>query len=57
MKSKKTKFIVELEKNGPTFRVVFAKQGKWVNQFKRVWPRVNAREVARDLNRSSLIIK
>ena len=57
MKNKGTKFIVELEKNGPTFRVVFAKQGKWVNQFKRVWPRVNAREVARDLNRSSLIIK
>lgn len=39
------------------YKVVKARKLTGVNQFKRTWVQVNAREVARELNRSELVIK
>jgi hypothetical protein len=39
------------------YKIVKARKLTAVNQFKRTWKQVNAREVARELNRSELIIK
>lgn len=39
------------------FKVVLAKKLTVVNQYKRSWQRINARELARVINTSDLVIK
>lgn len=40
-----------------TFKVVLAKKLTKVNQFKRTWIRMDARNLARQLNNGSILIK
>lgn len=39
------------------YKIVKAKKLTAINQFKRTWVQINAREIARELNRNSLVIK
>lgn len=45
-----------VEKNG-TFKIVDSFEYKRVNQFARTWQRTDARDLARNLNRGTLVIK
>lgn len=47
-------FVVDLNNN---VKVKFAKKLVNLNQYRRTWKRIDARNFARALNRSSLVIK
>ena len=55
--NKENKYFVELLETNGQFKVNLAKKLVGVNQFKRHWQRIVARNMARELNRSSLVIK
>ena len=52
-----TKYLTELVVTNGIVKVKLAKKLRGVNQHVRHWDRVNARNVARLVNRSSLVIK
>ena len=57
MKTQKRYFAEIVERTDGAFKFAFAKQLVDVNQHKRVWRNVNARSVARKVNRGKIVIK
>lgn len=49
-------YSVGLLQEGPNFKVVDSYLLQSVNQYKRDWRKVNARNVARQLNRGNLVV-
>lgn len=52
-----TKYLLGIETDGKHSKVSLAKELVKVNQFRRTWKRINARDLARKLNHSQLVIK
>ena len=55
--NKENKYFVELLETNGQFKVNLAKKLIPLNQHKNTWKRVNARNVARELNVGKLVIK
>ncbi len=55
--TKNKQYFALLTSEDGKFKVELAKELKGVNQFKKTWQRVDARELARSLNRKGLVIK
>lgn len=57
MKNTKRYFAEIIQQTDGTFKIGFTKELVDVNQHKRCWKRVNARSIARKLNRGTILIK